>query len=108
MAEGKGESSEDEKVAWLARLFGDAGGVGGKEGGVVLGIGDDAAVLDARPGRRLVWTVDTQVEGVHFRRDWLSAGEIGWRAFVAAASDLAAMGAEPWCALSALVLPKDF
>src|SRR5262249_27582994 len=33
--------------------------------------------------------------------------DVGWRSFMAAASDLAAMGAAPWCALSALVLPDD-
>jgi thiamine-monophosphate kinase len=51
-----------------------------------------------------VWTVDAQVEGTHFRTDWASWEDIGWRSFMAAASDLAAMGAEPVAALSALVL----
>jgi thiamine-monophosphate kinase len=72
--------------------------------GVVLGIGDDAAVLRPPPGSLLVWTIDEQVEGVHFRRDLASWRDLGWRTFMAAASDLAAMGARPWCALGALVL----
>ena len=84
--------------------------------GVLLGIGDDAAVLDpsmfaASPegaSRKLVWTVDEQVERTHFRRELASFLDIGWRSFMAAASDLAAMGAQPWCALSALSLPADF
>ncbi len=66
-----------------------------------VGIGDDAAVLD--PGG-LVWTVDVQVDGTHFRPEWASWEDIGWRSFMAAASDLAAMGAEPIAALSSLVL----
>jgi thiamine-monophosphate kinase len=70
-----------------------------------VGIGDDAAVLDS--SGRLVWTIDEQVEGVHFRREYLSWRDVGWRSFVAAASDVAAMGADPWCALCALVLPSD-
>jgi len=74
---------------------------------VELGIGDDAAVL--KLGRqRLVWTVDSSVEGVHFDRRWLSWYEVGWRANEAAVSDLAAMGAEPIAALSALTLPRGF
>lgn len=73
--------------------------------GVTLGIGDDAAVLHPPVGRDLVWTVDTQIEAQHFRRAWMSLQDIGWRSFVAAASDLAAMGAEPWCALASLGLP---
>lgn len=75
--------------------------------GVVVGIGDDAAVLTQGVGS-LVWTVDTAVEGVHFRRAWASLRDIGWRSFMAAASDLAAMGAAPRGALSALVLPASF
>ena len=75
--------------------------------GVELGIGDDAAVL-ARPPERLVWTVDASVEGTHFERSWLTLADIGFRAFQAAASDLAAMGARPLAALSALTVPRDF
>lgn len=74
--------------------------------GVVVAIGDDAAVLDPGPDR-LVWTVDAAVDGVHFRRDLLSLVDLGYRATMAAASDLAAMGAAPRGLLSALVLPAD-
>lgn len=70
-----------------------------------FGIGDDAAVLASRRGVRLVWTVDGCIEGVHFRRDWLSLADIGWRATHAAVSDVAAMGAQPVAALCHLVLP---
>jgi thiamine-monophosphate kinase len=87
--------SERSRIALLrARLGRDAPGVR-------VGIGDDAAVLE--PGG-LVWTVDVQVEGTHFKADWVSWEDIGWRSFMAAASDLAAMGAEPVAALSSLVL----
>lgn len=73
---------------------------------MLLGIGDDAAVL--APGREpLVWTVDCAVEGVHFRRDLLGFEDLGYRATMAAASDLAAMGAAPLGLLAALVLPDD-
>jgi thiamine-monophosphate kinase len=66
------------------------------------------AVGQAEPRRtRLVWTIDEQVEGTHFRRELASWRDVGWRSTMAAASDLAAMGAEPWCALAALVLPSD-
>jgi thiamine-monophosphate kinase len=72
---------------------------------VTLGIGDDAAVL--APGALpLVWTVDAAVEGVHFRRGLLSLSDLGYRATMAAASDLAAMGAAPLGLLAALVLPS--
>ena len=70
---------------------------------VELGIGDDCAVLRS-PGSRLVWTVDAQVDEVHFRREWLSYEDIGYRAFASAASDVVAMGATPIAALAALTL----
>jgi len=72
--------------------------------GVVLGIGDDAAVLgpEAAP---LVWTVDVQVEHVHFELGWLGWDDLGYRATMAAASDLAAMAARPRGVLASLVLP---
>lgn len=73
---------------------------------VKVGIGDDAAVLAlaAVGAGHLVWTVDVQVDGTHFRTDWVSWEDIGWRSFMAAASDLAAMGAEPVAVLSSLIL----
>ena len=74
--------------------------------GVVLGIGDDAAILKG-DSRDLVWTVDSQVEGVHFRTDLLSATDIGYRALTAALSDLAAMGATPRACLCAMTLPSQ-
>ena len=70
------------------------------------GIGDDAAILDVPVGMRLVVSTDTTTEDVHFRRSWLSPIEIGWRAAMAALSDLAAMGAEPLGVLIALGAPS--
>jgi thiamine-monophosphate kinase len=72
----------------------------------VFGIGDDAAVLETPRGARLVWTVDACLEGVHFRSDWLSFADVGWRATQAAVSDVAAMGARPVAALCHLTLPS--
>lgn len=69
------------------------------------GIGDDAAVLDVPPGERLVASVDTSVDGVHFQRGWMTPREIGYRATAAALSDLAAMAAEPLGLLLSLTLP---
>jgi thiamine-monophosphate kinase len=73
-------------------------------GRIVVGPGDDAAVV--RVGRRpLVLTTDTLVEGVHFRRSWVTPRTLGRRAFAVNASDLAAMGAVPRFALLALEAP---
>jgi thiamine-monophosphate kinase len=55
-------------------------------------IGDDCALVPEGPGQ-LVISTDLSVEGVHFRTDWLSFEEIGWRAASGALSDLAAQGA---------------
>jgi len=73
-------------------------------GGVVLGPGDDAALLDLPPGHELVVTVDTLVAGVHFFDDCPPAA-LGHKALAVNLSDLAAMGAEPAWALLALTLP---
>lgn len=61
-------------------------------GAAARGIGDDCARLPDGEGSVVV-SVDLSVEGVHFRRDWLTLEEIGWRATAAALSDLAAEGA---------------
>ncbi|MGY0613200.1 thiamine-phosphate kinase [Luteimonas sp. A501] len=71
---------------------------------VVLGIGDDAALLQPPPGMQLVVAMDTLNEGVHFPSG-TDAASVGWKALAVNLSDLAAMGAEPaWCTLS-LSLP---
>jgi len=72
--------------------------------GVVLGIGDDAAVLESRAGQQLVAALDTLVEGRHFPRGSVPRS-IGHRALAVNLSDLAAMGATPAWYLLALTLP---
>lgn len=69
---------------------------------VVRWLGDDAAIV--RGGGYAVTSVDTMVEGVHFRRSQLSPDEIGHRSLAAALSDLGAMGARPGEAYLALGL----
>jgi thiamine-monophosphate kinase len=77
-------------------------------GDAAAGIGDDAAVLQVPEGERLVVSTDASVERVHFRRDWMSAAEIGYRATAAALSDLAAMAARPLGIVVALALPREW
>jgi thiamine-monophosphate kinase len=67
-------------------------------------LGNDTALV--RLGETTVaLSADVSVEGVHFRREWLSLEEIGWRAAAAALSDLAATGAEVIGVLGALTIP---
>lgn len=74
-------------------------------GDLVQYAGDDAAILEVAQGARLVASTDSSVEGVHFRREWLSLQETGYRATIAALSDLAAMGADPIGLLIAATIP---
>jgi thiamine-monophosphate kinase len=73
---------------------------------VLLGPGDDAAVV-AASDNRVVASTDVLVEGRHFRRDWSSAADVGHRAAAANLADIAAMGAAPTALLVALCLPPD-
>ena len=73
--------------------------------GVILGIGDDAALLDMPPGTELVAAVDTIVAGRHFP-EGADARSIGHRALAVNLSDLAAMGATPAWATLALTMPS--
>ena len=73
---------------------------------VLLGIGDDCAVVQPPVGRHLVMSIDTMVEGVHFPVD-TKPERIGVRAMCAALSDLAAMGARPHWFTLALTMPAS-
>lgn len=71
--------------------------------GLARGIEHDAAEL----GGGLVVTQDALVEGVHFRLDWTSYRELGYRAAAVNLSDLAASGAEPQALLVTLAAPGE-
>jgi thiamine-monophosphate kinase len=92
---------EFELIARIAERFGGAG----RGEGVVLGIGDDAAVTTPRGAT--VICVDAVVDGVHFRRETSPLRSIGSKALAVTLSDLAAMGATPRHALVVLGVPED-
>jgi len=76
-------------------------------GPLASAIGDDASVLRIPRGEQMVISTDTALETVHFRRDWLSLREVGYRAVTSALSDLAAMAATPQGFLTALQLTPE-
>jgi thiamine-monophosphate kinase len=94
------ELSEDQLIEAIARVL------SGEEPGVVLGIGDDAAVVRPGPGDTVL-TTDLLVEGVHFERGTISARDLGAKAITVNVSDIAAMAASPRYALVALAIPAD-
>ncbi|MBO3746302.1 thiamine-phosphate kinase [Streptosporangiaceae bacterium NEAU-GS5] len=73
---------------------------------VLLGPGDDAAVLGA-PDGRVVVTTDLLIERMHFRRDWSSGYDIGRKAAAQNLSDVVAMGARPTGLFVGLGMPAD-
>jgi thiamine-monophosphate kinase len=75
-------------------------------GSTLLGPGDDAAVVAVRGGR-VVATTDMLVEGRHFRREWMSGADVGWRGAMANLADVAAMGAIPVALVTALAVPGE-
>ncbi len=90
-----GPESEFDTIRRLVARWGPA----------ASGIGDDAAVLSAVRGNAFVVSVDAAIEGRHFKAEWLTAREIGYRAVAAALSDLAAMAASPAGVLVAFGVP---
>lgn len=91
--------------AWLRRV---RRWFAAEPGAPALPIGDDAAALDLKgaAGPLLVST-DALIEGVHFRRDWTSARDLGAKALAVNLSDLAAMAARPLAAFLALSVPPQ-
>src|SRR4051812_20813424 len=90
---------ELELIAAIETALEDRGGR------LVRWTGDDAAVTRARP--LAVTSIDTLVDGVHFRRATHGLRDIGWKALAMALSDLAAMGADVGEAYVSVVLPDD-
>lgn len=77
----------------------------GASGPVRLGVGDDCAVL--RLAGDLAVSTDTMVEGVHFRRDWSGAHDVGRKAVAACVADAEAMGAVPVGLVLSLAAPAS-
>jgi thiamine-monophosphate kinase len=92
-------TSEWDLIAALSREFGPP------PPGVILGIGDDCAVLAGQGSDYLLWTVDTLVEGVHFDLAYTSLSQLGWKSLAVNLSDIAAMGGDPGPALLSLGWP---
>jgi thiamine-monophosphate kinase len=85
--------------------WGGAARVAGPVRGLILGIGDDCAILRPPRGHEVLVTTDFSLEGRHFRRDWHPPESVGHRALARGLSDLAAMGAQPLAAFLSLALP---
>jgi len=98
-------NGEDQLIRKIARAVPSQIGRGAHDGGLALGIGDDAAILASRPGDAWVVSCDSFIEGVHFLANVHPADSVGYKSLVRAVSDLAAMGAAPRFFFLALALP---
>jgi thiamine-monophosphate kinase len=77
------------------------------DSGVIVGIGDDCAVLQPTSGSRLLATTDLLLEDIHFRRRYAQPADIGWKSLAVNLSDIASMGGRPRWALVALACAAD-
>jgi thiamine-monophosphate kinase len=92
--------------ASLIRKLSGIGSSLGPASRVILGIGDDAALLAPKPGYDTILTCDWFLEGTHFRREVHPPDAVGWKCLARAISDIAAMGGEPRCFLLSLAIPE--
>jgi len=95
-------ASEAELIAALKAIFET-----GADERVLVGIGDDAAVI-SQPKGKVALATDIAVEGVHFNRKWSSLFEIGAKITAANLADIYAMGGKPEYLLVAAALPQGF
>lgn len=93
-----GEAKIIQRFAGLAAAQAPAG---------VTGMGDDCAIFPGADGQVALVTTDLLVEGVHFRREWTSARDLGHKALAVNLSDVAAMGGTPASAFLSMALPPD-
>jgi thiamine-monophosphate kinase len=92
--------TEDQLIAALERV------IESPDPSVVVGLGDDAAVLEPPTGQQVL-TTDLLVEHVHFERGSISARDLGAKAITVNLSDIAAMGGSPRAALASIALAGD-
>lgn len=92
---------EFQLIEHLRRRFGRTGP------SVVLGIGDDAAIIKPPPGHHLVLTTDLLAEDIHFTLSTATYEEIGYKAAVANLSDIAAVGGTPHALAVSIAIPRS-
>ncbi len=93
-----GPGEEFDAIRAMMRLWGER----------AVDLGDDAAELKVSRGDTLVVSVDEAVDRIHFKREWISPREIGYRAVTAALSDIAAMAGKPIGVLTSITLPQQW
>jgi thiamine-monophosphate kinase len=94
-----GETGEFDLIARITEIL-------PRTAEVIIGPGDDTALVATRSGSVLA-TIDVLVEGVHFRRDWSSATDVGRKAAAASLADIAAMGGVATALLVGFAAPGD-
>lgn len=77
-----------------------------KEQSIVLGIGDDAAIVNPAQGKWFLFSTDTQREDIHFKKRYCTFYDIGWKAVAVSISDIAAMGGVPRYLLLSISVPN--
>jgi len=92
--------SEFELIAAVAARVGTAGDL-------IVGIGDDCAVLPGDAEHDLLVTTDLLVEDRHFVRAGLDPRDLGWKALAVSISDVAAMGGRATAAVVGIALPRE-
>ena len=100
-------ASESELIAALSAVFTLSDPSFNSFKNVLVGIGDDGAVIKASPQNSVLAT-DMAVEGVHFKREWSSLHEIGAKITAANLADIYAMGGDPKYLLVSAGLTSDF
>lgn len=95
------------ETAWIGAFLDGVRAGRGSAGQGEKSPGDDAAAFEVPEGRQVVVSTDASVEGIHFRREWMTWETIGYRAAASALSDLAAMASVPIGLLLSVAVPPE-